>query len=288
MDSGSVIIRKIRGIFVLLMHEVTMEISLKLQRPLAVLDLETTGLRPDQDRIVEIAILRVDPDGKETRYSKRINPQTPIPPEATAVHGIGDADIKHEPAFSQVAPEVAQLLKGCDLAGFNISSYDLRLLQREFERAGVEFSIVGRAIVDAKQIYHAREPRNLEAACLFYLDEKHENAHTALDDVLATWRVINAQLSRYEDLPHDPAGINNIFNRSIDSDGKFEWIHHKAAFTFGKHRGHLLEDVAKTDAEYLTWIVEKGEFRQEVKQIVQKALKGEFPQKSRSLIAAGR
>ncbi len=285
MDSESAIIGKTCGVFALLMLEATMETSLKLQRPLAVLDLETTGLRPDQDRIVEIAILRVDPDGKEIRYSQRINPQISIPPEATAVHGIGDADVRHEPAFGQVAPDVAQLLKGCDLAGFNVSSYDLRLLQREFERAGLEFSIVGRAIVDAKQIYHAREPRNLEAACLFYLDEKHENAHSALDDVLATWRVINAQVRRYADLPRDPAGINSIFNRSVDSEGKFEWIHHKAAFTFGKHRGHLLEDVAKTDAEYLTWIVEKGEFRQEVKQIAQKALKGEFPQKTKSFTA---
>jgi DNA polymerase-3 subunit epsilon len=139
--------------------------------------------------------------------------------------------------------------------------------------------------VDAQQIYHAKEPRNLEAACLFYLNEKHENAHSALDDVLATWRIINAQLSRYDDLPRDPDGINSTFNRCIDAEGKFEWIHHKAAFTFGKHRGHLLEDVAKTDSEYLTWIVDKGEFGKEVKQIVQKALKGEFPQKSKSFTA---
>jgi DNA polymerase III subunit epsilon len=259
-----------------------MDISVKLHRPIAVLDLETTGLKPDLDRIVEIAVLRIDPDGEATRYIRRINPQIPIPPEATAVHGIRDEDVKNEPGFKVVAPEIARFLQDCDLAGFNISSYDLRVLRREFERAGVGFSTQNRAIVDAKQIYHAKEPRNLEAACRFYLQEEHKHAHSALEDVLATWRVINAQISRYGDLPSDPAGLSEIFNRYIDSDGKFEWSSQRATFTFGKYRGRSLQEVAETDAEYLGWIAEKGEFKQDVKQIVRNALHGDFPQKTKT------
>jgi DNA polymerase III subunit epsilon len=263
-----------------------MDISVKLSRPIAVLDLETTGLKPELDRIVEIAVLRVDPDGAASRYLKRINPQIPIPREATAVHGIHDEDVKNEPGFKTLAPEIARFLQGCDLAGFNVSGYDLRVLLREFERAGIPFSTQGRAIVDAKQIYHAKEPRTLEAACRFYLNEEHANAHSALDDVLATWKVINAQLRLYSDLPRDPAGISDIFNRYIDSEGKFEWNHHRAAFAFGKYRGRLLEEIAQADAEYLRWMADKGEFKQEVKEIARNALSGQFPQRGKAIAAA--
>jgi DNA polymerase III subunit epsilon len=258
-----------------------MGMALQLCRPLAVLDLETTGLKPDVDRIVEIAIIRIDPDGTTTEYVKRVHPQIPIPPEATAVHGIRNEDVKNEPAFKGLAQEIAHFLDGCDLGGFNLSSYDLRLLLREFERAGVSFSLNDRAIVDAKQIYHAKEPRTLEAACRFYLNEKHEHAHSALDDVVATWRVINAQVRQYQDLPRDPAGLHSLFNRYIDSDAKFEWNGQKAAFTFGKYRGRLLQEIAEADSEYLSWIAEKGEFRQDTKQIARNALRGEFPRKGK-------
>jgi DNA polymerase-3 subunit epsilon len=256
-----------------------MEMSLRLNRPLAVLDLETTGLKTDLDRIVEIAIVKIDPGGTTTQYVRKVNPQIPIPPEATAVHGIRNEDVKNEPPFKTVAQEICNFLQGCDLAGFNLATYDLRMLQREFERAGVKFSTDGRAVVDAKQIYHSKEPRNLEAACRFYLNEEHAHAHSALDDVLATWRVINAQVSRYQDLPRDPAGINAMFNKSVDSEGKFEWNGTNAAFNFGKYRGRLLQRVAEDDAEYLSWIADKGEFSQAVKQIARKALEGVFPKR---------
>jgi DNA polymerase-3 subunit epsilon len=256
-----------------------MEIALQLCRPMAVLDLETTGLRPDVDRIVEIAIVRVEPDGTTTECVKRINPQIPIPPEATAVHGIRNEDVKDKPAFKAVAQEIANFLQGCDLGGFNLSSYDLRMLLREFDRAGITFSMEDRSIVDAKQIYHSKEPRTLEAACRFYLNEPHEHAHSALDDAVATWRVINAQLRQYKDLPRDPADLHSMFNRYLDSEGKFEWNGQKAAFTFGKYRGRPLQEIAETDADYLTWIAGKGEFRPDAKQIARNALKGEFPKK---------
>lgn len=264
-----------------------METCLKLHRPLAVIDLETTGLNPDQDRIIEIAILKILPDGETVKYVKRLNPQIPIPAEATAVHGIRNQDVAGEPSFQKVAHEMADLLKECDLAGFNVLKYDLRLLRREFERSGIDFSTKDRAIVDAKQIYHSKERRDLEAACRFYLDEEHVHAHTALDDVLATWRVLNAQLARYSDLPRDPAGLDRIFNdvRFVDSDGKFEWRGLNAAFSFGKYRGRILQEIAKEDPEYLSWIAEKGDFPKEAKRIARDALNGKFPQKTAAATA---
>ena len=263
-----------------------METSIKLKRPLAIIELETTGLRPDVDRIVELAILKICPDGRRTQYVQRINPQVPIPPEATAVHGIKSEDVVQEPTFGDVALEVTELLEGCDLGGFNVSNYDLPMLQREFDRAKVEFSMKGRAIVDAKKIFHAKEPRDLEAACIFYLNEPHEEAHTALADARMTWRVINAQLSRYDDLPRDPAGIDVVFNKNVDSEGKFEWKDQNAAFTFGRYRGQFRRDVAKTDPEYLTWMAEKGDFRNDVREIVLDALHGKFPMKVKRLTAS--
>ena len=256
-----------------------MELTLRLSRPLAVLDLETTGLKTDVDRIVEIAIVKIDSDGKTSEYVKKVNPQMPIPTEATAVHGIRNEDVQDAPVFKTIAQEVDTFLHDCDLGGFNLSSYDLRLLLREFERAGIKFSLDGRAIIDAKQIYHAKEPRTLEAACRFYLNRDHAHAHSALDDAIATWQVINAQVSHYKDLPSDPASLDRMFNRYLDSDGKFEWNGEKAAFSFGKYRGRLLQDIAETDADYLMWIAGKGEFRQDAKQIARNALKGEFPKR---------
>jgi DNA polymerase III subunit epsilon len=254
-----------------------MEISLNLSRPLAVLDLETTGLVVETDRIVEIAILKVCEGGKSVPFVTRLNPQIPIPAAATAVHGITDEDVKHEPTFKQLAPKIAALLDGCDLAGFNIVNFDVRLLAQEFARAGVPFSLQGRAMVDAKQIYHAKERRDLEAACRFYLKRDHPNAHAALDDAQTTWCILNAQLQTYEDLPRDPAGIHALFNRSVDSEGKFEWKNGEVVFSFGKYRGQLLRDVVKQAPDYLEWISNKLDFSAEVRQIAKEALAGKFP-----------
>ena len=162
---------------------------LELKRPLAILDLETTGVATETDRIIEIAILKIRPDGTKTRYLSRVNPGIPIPPEATEVHGITDDDIKDEKSFSEIAERVSELLEGCDIGGFNVANFDLRLLRSEFARADVEFSIEGRSIIDAQRIFHIREPRDLSAAARFYLDREHEGAHSALDDVRMTWEI---------------------------------------------------------------------------------------------------
>src|SRR5437879_6519169 len=150
-----------------------MKRSLKLTRPLAILDLETTGITPSLDRIVEIAILKVHPGGRKTRYCTRVNPQMAIPPEATRVHGISDRDVKNKPTFRAIGAKVAKILKGCDLAGFNVIRFDLPFLQSEFNRTNIEFTLKGRRIVDACQIYHRKEPRDLSAAYKFYCKQEH-------------------------------------------------------------------------------------------------------------------
>jgi len=260
-----------------------MEHSLTLDRPLAIIDVETTGLVPELDRIVEIAIVKMYPEGKRTKYHTRVNPGIPIPPEATEVHGIHDQDVKDEPRFSIIAPKVAEMLEDCDIAGFNISTYDLPMLQQEFKRAGVEFSAEGRAIVDAMRIYHMKEPRDLEAACHFYLGEEHKHAHSALEDAHMTLRVLEAQLQTYEDLPRDPAGLQTACSppkgRYLDSGRKFEWRHRQTVFAFGRYRGRFLKDIARDDPGYLEWM-DETDFPAGTKKIVREAMNGKFPKQS--------
>jgi DNA polymerase-3 subunit epsilon len=253
---------------------------LKLTRPLAVIDLETTGVAIELDRIVEIAILKVYTDGRKTRYCQRVNPQIPIPPEASKVHGIRDKDVKGKPTFQRIARKVAGILKGCDLAGFNIAGFDLPLLRREFERVEVEFSSEGRAIVDSMRIFHIKEPRDLAAAARFYLDTEHKDAHSALGDARACWQVLEAQLRLYEDLPRDPNGLHDFCkpsgDRYLDSGRKFEWRYRQPAFAFGKYEGRFLKDVAKKERGYLEWMV-NSDFPSDTKTIVEAALRGRFP-----------
>lgn len=256
---------------------------LNLKRPLAVLDLETTGVAPETDRIIEIAILKIYPDGRETKYCKRIDPRVPIPPEATRVHGISNEHVKDCPRFRKVAGKIARFLENCDLAGFNLIKFDLPLLESEFRRANVEFSSEERRIVDACHIFHRREPRHLAAALSFYCSEEHSDAHSALADARACWKVLVAQIDKYTDLPADLDGLHGFCNerneRFVDDGRKFEWRHNEPAFTFGKHKGRSLKQVAKDDPEYLTWMT-KGDFRPKTKAIVCAALKGKFTKRT--------
>jgi DNA polymerase-3 subunit epsilon len=173
---------------------------LSLNRPLAVLDLETTGVDPQTDRIVEVSVLKVLPDGDRQHRTCRVNPGIPIPAAATAVHGITDADVAGEPSFGQVAAALEEFLRGCDLCGFNIKRFDLPLLYAEFRRAGVPFVLEGRALVDPQEIYHHFERRDLTSAVRFYLGRAHHGAHSAAADVLATAEVLDAMLGRYAEL----------------------------------------------------------------------------------------
>lgn len=254
--------------------------NLELRRPLAFFDLETTGTDPAEDRIVEISVLKVHPDGTEEVKTRRIDPGIPIPESATAIHGIRDEDVAEEPRFVQVAKSLAGFLEGCDLAGFGIVRFDVPLLCAEFERAGVAFDIRDRAIVDALTIFHRREPRNLEAALRFYCDETLEDAHSAESDIRATYRVLQGQLERYGDLPREPGAIDEEFNPGrrdfVDSQGKIVWKGEEAAFNFGKHRGQLVREVASSSPDYLDWLLQK-DFSREVKEILESARAGELP-----------
>jgi len=153
--------------------------NLKLERQIAFIDVETTGISPRSDRIVELSILRIQPDGSEEYKSHRVNPETPIPAEATAIHGITDADVAGEPAFRQYAKSVRDFLEDCDIAGFNVIKFDLPFIEAELARAGVEFSRRGRYLVDSMVIFHQRERRDLEAAYRKYCGGEMENAHSA-------------------------------------------------------------------------------------------------------------
>ena len=249
--------------------------NLRLTRPLAVIDLETTGVKPLADRIVEISVLKLFPDGQRDLRTKRLNPGIPIPPEATAVHGIRDADVAGLLTFKDIAAGLNEYLLACDLCGFNIKRFDLRLLQAEFQRAGFTFSLGGRAILDAMEIFHSYERRDLTAAVRFYLDRDHTDAHSAEADVLATVQVMDAMLARYQDLPRNVTELDQQFKNpeALDSDRFFHCVDGRITFAAGKYRGLALSSIAQQDSAYLRWMLDKG-FGDDTKAIVRKALQG--------------
>jgi DNA polymerase-3 subunit epsilon len=247
--------------------------NLKLERPLAILDLETTGTDPQQDRIVEISVLKALPGGQVEQRTHRLNPGIPIPPEVTAVHGISDADVAGAPRFADVAPGLLAFLDGCDFCGFNIKRFDLRLLYYEFARAGLALPLDGRAIVDALEIFHTYERRDLSAAVRFYCGREHERAHDASADVLATVDVLDAMLARYADLPRSVAGIHQHFRdpNAVDSSGAFVRVEGQLRFAIGKYRGQPLDVIAATKPDYLEWML-KQDFFDDTKALVREAL----------------
>ena len=230
---------------------------LRLTRPLIVFDTETTGRDPGGDRLVELAAVRFDPDAESDSYHARINPGVPIPAAATAVHGITDADVAGCPAFTDVAQELIQFLGGCDLAGFNVKGFDLPFLIAEFRRCGRELELRGRAVLDAMQVYHERERRDLSAAIRFYCEKEHGTAHTALGDALAAAEVLDAQLECYDDLPRDPRALHRHFC-PVDLAGKFRLEESRVAFAFGKHAGRWVAEIARDDPGYMKWLLRQN------------------------------
>jgi len=256
--------------------------NLKLARPIAFIDVETTGTNPNSDRVVELSILKIHPDGKEEYKSHRVNPGVPIPAEATAVHGITDTDVASLPTFCQYAKSVKDFLDGCDIAGFNVIKFDLPCLEAEFARAGVEFSRQSRYLVDSMVIYHQRDPRNLQAAYQKYCGGDMESPHVAEEDVKAAVAVLDGQLEQYEDLPRDVKELCEICNPAgknyVDPEGKFVWVDSEVVCNFGKkHRGRKLRDIVEEDPSYLSWIA-SADFSPEVIKIANKALDGQFPE----------
>jgi DNA polymerase-3 subunit epsilon len=251
--------------------------QLQLERPLILFDLETTGTDPSRDKVVEIAVLRLEPDGGRLVRTRRINPERPIPAEATAVHGIRDEDVRDEPPFRRIARGLLELLEGADLAGFNVRRFDVPLLDREFRECGLDLELAGRRIVDAMTIYHRKERRDLSAAVRFYLGREHEGAHGAEADLTATADVLDAQLERYPDLPRSVEELDawtRPTRDAVDGQGKFVRRHDEIVFAFGKHRGRSLQEVAREAPDYLEWVV-GSDFPEDAKEIVRRVLKGD-------------
>lgn len=243
---------------------------LQLDHPLAVLDTETTGLDTQSDRIVEIGIVRLEPNRPARTYRRLVHPGIAIPPAASAVHGITDADVVDMPPFAELLPEIDRFLSGCDLAGFNLVRFDLPLLAAEYRRAGWTFGVQGRNIVDVLQLHRRLNPSDLGSVVRQYLDCEHTEAHGALADAVATVAVLDAQLGRHPELPRQPWALHEQLY-PVDVAGCFRLAGDQLVFGFGKYRGQPLEVVAARDPGYLRWMLNQG-FLDDVQALVTAAL----------------
>ena len=244
----------------------------KLDRPICFFDLETTGAKVGKDRIVEIAILRVDINNQESQKVWRINPEMDISFQATQVHGISNQMVEKEPNFAHYSNEIYQFIKGCDLAGFNAIKFDIPILVEELIRADIDFDFSRIRMIDSQVIYHKKEPRNLSAALKFYCNKDLENAHSALDDTIATYEVFKAQLDIYDDLEPNMDFLSEYTkrNNNLDFAGKIRIdSDNDAIFAFGKYAGQKVTDVFKSDKGYYSWIM-KGDFPEYTKKIFTK------------------
>ena len=231
--------------------------NLKLYKPLCTFDLETTGTNISKDRIVEICILKVNPDASRETKTWLVNPEMPIPKESSAIHGITDDKVKDAPTFREIAPKIQEMISGCDLAGFNSNRFDVPLLAEEFLRVGLDFDLSKIKLVDAQTIFHKMEQRTLTAAYKFYCKKELENAHSAEADVLATFEVLDAQVAHYEDLPNDIAGLSefSFHNKFADLAGMIHFDeNNQEIFGFGKYKGQNVKEVFQRDLGYYAWI----------------------------------
>lgn len=251
-----------------------------LVRPLVSFDLETTGLDVQQDRIIEISCVKRQPDGAREVWTRRVNPERPIAPEATAVHGISDADLAREPTFAQIARPLAAFLYGCDLTGFNVERFDIPLLKNEFRRLGITFPAGPVCVVDSCRLFFRYEPRNLAAAVRLYTGEELVGAHGAEADAIAALDVLEGQLRRYDDLPLDVAGLEEACHPRephwIDGEGKLVWVGEEAALGFGKNKNRTLRAMAREEPDYLRWMA-NGNFSDLVRELCDAALGGSYP-----------
>lgn len=259
-------------------------IDIKLDRPLVFFDLETTGVSVQNDRIVEISVVKVRPDGTQEVKTRKLNPEMPIPKEASDIHGITDEDVADAPTFNAISKNLYVYLEGCDLAGFNSNKFDVPLLINEFQRAGLQFSVEGRRLIDAYRIFCQKEPRSLTAAYQYYCGKELEGAHGAEADTLATLEVFAGQLNKYDDLPKDIEELHLLCNQTdpnwIDSTGKFKWSGDDAIVGFGKNAGSKLSVIAVENPGFLRWMI-KVDFPEDAKKIANDALIGEYPVKKK-------
>lgn len=271
--------------------------NLKLERPLVIFDLETTGTKIGVDRIVELALIKINPDGSVNRKPEKdgdralINPEMPIPVEASLIHGVYDKDVADKHTFAQIAPALAKFLFNCDLGGFNSNRFDVPMLAEEFLRVGVDFGLEGRNLIDVQNIFHKMEQRTLKAAYKFYCDKELEGAHEAMPDTSATLEVLLAQLEKYKEtqfidgkgenvgpVPSDMDKLHEFCQRSKNADlvGMFVFDDDgKVLFNFGKYKGKNAKEVLDKDPGYFGWMM-NGDFPRYTKRILRQVKEGQL------------
>ncbi|MFC2109932.1 exonuclease domain-containing protein [Bacteroidota bacterium] len=231
--------------------------ELNLKKPVVFFDLETTGINIAKDRIVEISILKVMPNGNKESKTWLVNPEMDIPKESSDIHGITNEKVAAEPTFKMLAAEVSNMIKGCDLAGFNSNRFDIPLLAEEMLRVGMDFDMKNRVAIDVQVIFHKKEQRTLSAGYKFYCDKDLENAHSAEADTLATYEILLAQLNKYEDLENDVKSLSEFssHNKRADFAGFLMFDEEgNETFTFGKYKGRKVLDVLAENPGYYAWI----------------------------------
>ncbi|MGL5960282.1 MAG: exonuclease domain-containing protein [Bacteroidales bacterium] len=246
--------------------------KLQLKRPLVILDIESTGLDIAKDRIVEICLIKLFPDGKEEIKTLRVNPTIPISPQASSIHGITDNDVREYPTFKKQAKNIANFIEGCDLGGYNSTKFDIPLLAEEFLRAEVDVDFRSRNMIDVQNIFHRMEQRTLVAAYKFYCNKEIKNAHSAQDDTLATYEVLKAQLERYDDLEGNIEFLAEFSSKSknVDYAGRMIYDEHgNELINFGKHKGKKVEEVLQVEPSYYDWIM-KSDFTLDTKRMLTK------------------
>jgi DNA polymerase III subunit epsilon len=232
--------------------------KLNLKNPLIFFDLEATGLSINNDRIIELSYLKVFPDGREESKTFRINPEMPIDPKATAVHGILIEDLKDCPTFKEIAKTLVNTFEGCDYAGYNSNKFDLPMLAEEFLRCDIDFDLKKRKFIDVQVIFHKREQRTLSAAYKFYCSKDLENAHSAEADTRATYEVLQSQLDRYTDLENDMDKLSEFSTQNVNVDFAGRIILNEKnveVFNFGKYRNVPVEEVFEKDPAYYGWMM---------------------------------
>jgi len=245
--------------------------KINLKNPLLFLDLETTGLNVATDRIVEICVLKVNPNGTHEVKTRRINPTIPISPEAQAIHGISNEDVANEPTFKEIAKSLANWMEGCDFAGYNSTRFDIPMLAEEFLRAGIDFDFRKHKMIDVQNIFHKMEQRTLKAAYRFYCDKDLVNAHSAEADTIATYEILEAQLDKYsDDLKNEVQFLSDFSAKSdfVDYAGRII-LNDKdePVFNFGKHKGRRVTEVLTAEPSYYDWMM-KGDFTLDTKKVL--------------------
>ncbi|NLN31766.1 MAG: 3'-5' exonuclease [Bacteroidales bacterium] len=244
--------------------------ELNLKRPIVFIDLETTGINVSTDRIVEISALKINPNGTEQWMTHLVNPEMPIPPRVSEIHGIKDGDVADAPTFREIAKNLVTFLEGCDMAGFNAIKFDIPLLAEEFLRTNVDFNFRKRKYVDVQVIFHKKEQRTLEAAYKFYCRKELKDAHSASADTQATYEVLKAQLDTYPDLENDIDKLADYssYNNNVDFAGRIIFDENGTeVFNFGKHKGRTVEEILREEPSYYSWMM-KGDFPLYTKKIL--------------------